>query len=63
MVFSSQPTRNATANDSAVLRMTLDTRPTWSHSPKYFQADHQIDSFNGTESGMEWLKTGWRKRG
>jgi hypothetical protein len=24
---------------------------------------HQIESFSGTESGTELLKTGWRKRG
>jgi hypothetical protein len=27
------------------------------------QAYTRFASFNGTESGTEWLKTGWRKRG
>jgi len=27
------------------------------------EAHHQIESFSGTESGTELLKTGWRKRG
>jgi hypothetical protein len=26
-------------------------------------ANHQFESFNGTESGTELLKTAWRKRG